>query len=477
MSKLGNLNPHNVFRFFEEISAVPRGSGDMKRIADYCENFALSHNLKYVRDTADNVVIYKEGTCGRENLKPVILQGHLDMVCQKTAESTVDFTSDGIELVLEGDRLHANGTTLGADNGIAVAMILAILESNEYAHPPIEAVFTVDEEVGMLGAVKLDMDLLSGDKMINLDSEEDTVTVSCAGGEDFYAVFPTTTEKAVGTVATLSITGLKGGHSGIEINKGRVNADMLLGRFLNEIGAKYSVISLFGGDKANAIPNNAKAELLVSDRDEFMREFESVYNTVKAEISHCEPDFCAQVVFSDNGEHTVLTTECSEKVITVLTVAPCGVMEMSAEIPDLVETSLNLGILKTDDSAITMCFSLRSNKSSAQAYLAKRLYRLFGLLGANCKTDGFYPPWEYKANSQLEKLYCEVYRQRKNKEPQVVAIHAGLECAVFSSRIQNLECISIGPEMKAVHTVEEELSVASVGEIFKILLDMLKLLK
>lgn len=480
MDKLKKLKPERVFYYFEKLSSIPRGSGNMKKIADFCEDFAKEHNLKCHRDSADNVIIFKEGTDGYEESEPVILQGHLDMVCQKTEDSDINFETDTLDLYIDGDFVKAHNTTLGADNGIAVAVILAILEADEYSHPPIEAVFTVDEEVGMLGAMALDMSLLNAKKMINLDSEEEgIVTVSCAGGGDFNVTCPVKRNKAQGVYAKLLLKGLKGGHSGMEINSGRVNADILMGRVLDELKRQcnFDIISLTGGDKANAIPNRAEAELCVYDVGSFKAAADNVFDTIKAEISHRESDFAPEVVFGESGEFEVYDSETSEKLVTALLCVPGGVMDMSAEIDGLVETSLNLGILKDMGDSVYMGLSLRSNKKTAMEYLKRRLDALFKTLGCKTEVSGVYPPWEYKENSVLQNLYCDVYKKLFNKEPQVAAIHAGLECGVFSSGIEGMECISIGPEMFDVHTVSERLSIASTERFFDLITEILKNLK
>lgn len=480
MDKLKNLKPERVFYYFEKLSGIPRGSGNMKKIADFCEDFAKEHNLKYHRDSADNVIIFKEGTQGYEESEAVILQGHLDMVCQNTEDSNINFETDTLDLYIDGDFVKAHSTTLGADNGIAVAVILAILESDKYPHPPIEAVFTVDEEVGMLGAMALDMTVLSAKKMINLDSEEEgIVTVSCAGGGDFNVTCPVKRNKAQGVYAKLLLKGLKGGHSGMEINSGRVNADILMGRVLDELKRQcdFEIISLKGGDKANAIPNRSEAELCVCDRESFKAAADKVFETIKKEISHREGNFAPDVTFGENGEFDVYDSHTAEKLVTALLCVPSGVMDMSAEIDGLVETSLNLGILKDMGDSVYMGLSLRSNKKTAMEYLKRRLEALFKTLGCKTEVSGVYPPWEYKENSALQNLYCDVYKKLFNKEPQVAAIHAGLECGVFSSGIEGMECISIGPEMFDVHTVSERLSITSTERFFDLITEILKDLK
>ena len=284
MSTLESLKPKNVFKYFEEISAIPRGSGNMNLISDYCESFAKSNNLKHVRDTANNVIIYKPASKDCKNKEPIILQGHLDMVCQKNDGCDIDFSKDGIKLLVKGDFITAKGTTLGADNGIAVAMVLAILADKEISHPPIEAVFTTDEEIGMIGAGKLDMKLLSSKRMINLDSEEDDVmTVSCAGGSDFRVSFDIDKKSVQGKRISVILKGLQGGHSGVEINKGRVNANILAGRFLNYMknNTCFDIISVNGGDKANAIPNKCVIDISTSQIDDFVNKATYYLNLIK----------------------------------------------------------------------------------------------------------------------------------------------------------------------------------------------------
>lgn len=475
--KLNNLKPARVFKYFEEICSIPHGSGNMDRIADYCVEFAKSHSLNYVKDEANNVVIYKNATAGYENAEPVILQGHLDMVCQKLEDRNIDFLSDGLDIFVDGDFVKARGTTLGADNGIAVAMVLAILESDEYKHPRIEAVFTTDEEIGMVGATKLDMSLLSARKMINIDSEEESaVTVSCAGGSDFKVTMPVNRVKKIGTEITVILKGLKGGHSGIEIDKGRVNANMLAGRFLNymEDVVDFDIISVDGGDKGNAITNLCKMVLCVNDVENFVSKAEEYLTIIKNEILEREKEFSPAVVVDHNGEFQVLEKELKKAIIYALTCAPNGIIEMSVGIAGLVETSLNLGILTTGNEEITMLFSLRSNKKSAHEALENALKTFFSVLPCHIETSGHYPPWEFKENSDLQNLYKKVFAERLGYEPEIVAIHAGLECGTFASALSGLDCISIGPDLYDVHTVNEKMCISSVERIFNVLVALLE---
>ena len=475
-----NLKPERVFYYFKQISDVPRGSGNCNGMAHYCKNFAANHNLKYVKDDADNVVIFKDGTPGYENSAPVILQGHTDMVCQKTEKATTDFINRGIELFVDGDFLKAKETTLGADNGIAVAMILAILESDSIPHPPIEAVFTSDEEIGLIGAGMLDKSILSAKKMINLDSEEDdTVTVSCAGGCHFLAKAPVDYQKKNGTKVTVTLKGLKGGHSGIEINNNRVNADTLAGRFLNHIKQiiDFDIININGGDKDNAIPNKNVIELCVSDVDLFIRNAEEYLNIIKAEIADRESGFTFTFDKGETAPYNVLSDEIKNKLIFALTCVPNGVLEMSADIQGLVQTSLNLGILKIENDVLSFHFGLRSNKKSGLSFLIERLKAFFNSVNWENSTNGHYPPWEYKENSQLREIYKEIYTDYFGKAPKVEAIHAGLECGVFADVIDGIDCISIGPALYDVHTANEKLSISSTENVFNILLKILEKLK
>ncbi len=477
MNKIINFEPQRVFHYFEEISTIPRGSGNCKKISDYCVAFAREHGLKVLQDEAANVIIYKPASLGYENAETIILQGHLDMVCQKTETSDVDFEKDGIPLYTEGDFVKAKDTTLGADNGIAIAMILAILESKDIAHPPIEAVFTTDEEVGMLGALELNMKNLKGKKMINLDAEDPkTLTVSCAGGCDFTMKIPVVRHLAHGQKVILSIKGLQGGHSGVEIHKGRVNANMLAGRILNYAKSieDFAIISINGGDKGNAIPRSSTIELLVEDAKHFCDKLKAYIAEVKEELSDREKDFVAELSITEETDASVLDSVSCDVLLFTLVCAPNGVISMSTSIENLVETSLNLGILNTAEKEITVLFSLRSNKKTAMKFLTEQLSRLAKQLKCEAEVLGEYPPWEYKKDSSLQNLYLETYREQFGEEAEVVALHAGLECGVFASAIQGLECIAIGPETLDVHTVSERLSISSTEKTYQFLLNLLK---
>lgn len=473
-----NLTPQaqRVFEIFEEISAIPRGSGNRSKIADYCESFAKKHGLRYVRDNEENIIIFKKATEDKPT-EPIILQGHLDIVCQKTAECELDFLNDGLKIYRDGDFIKADGTTLGADNGIAIASILAILESDNIPHPPIEAVFTADEEIGLLGAAALDKSLLSSKRMINLDSEEDnTLTVSCAGGNDVILDIPLCRETVDGYLINLNIKGLMGGHSGVEINKGRTNANVLMSKILKHLKEEcfVNIISINGGTKPNAIPNNCTASLCVKNKEKVLLWLQNIETMYLDAIRQNEPDFCLEVQKGDDKDYLCFDSKSTEKIINLLTTTPNGVVKMSEEIDGLVETSLNLGIITTYDDKLTAHFSLRSSKEAELKNLTQQILQAGKKANANTSVVGFYPPWEYNAISPLRELYKHCYKELYGKEIKVEAIHAGLECAVFASAVKNLDCISVGPNIFDVHTTNERLSISSTVNFFGLLLNVLK---
>ena len=474
-----NLKPEKVFKYFSEICHIPHGSGNMEKISAYCEEFAKANGLDYFRDDVNNVIIYKPASEGYETAAPVILQGHLDMVCQKDEGVDIDFETDGLDIFLDGDYLKARGTTLGADNGIAVAMIMAILEDKTLSHPPIEAVFTIDEETGLIGAGNLQFDKLKGKRMINMDSEEQEIlTVSCAGGSDFRMTFPIKRTEKSGIEIKIAVKGLLGGHSGVEIDKNRVNANILMGQILQFAAenADVEIISVNGGDKSNAIPNAAVAHLVVQNPEtaEKIKEFAAAK---KETLSKSEPDFVYEISVGEAGTFEVFENDLKERFIFALYCTADGVMEMSREIEGLVETSLNLGILKTGETEIVMHYALRSNKKAGLILLEDKMKAFAAKAGADVETFGHYPPWEFKPASALQELYKEKYKEKFGDYPLVRAIHAGLECGVFADNIDGIDCISIGPEMHDVHTSKESLSVSSTKAIYELIINVLAALR
>jgi len=480
MRKLQNLEPERVFYYFEEISSIPRGSQNMDNISEYCFNFAKKAGLKVIRDEANNVIIYKEGSEGYKNSAPLILQGHLDMVCQKTSENSIDFKNDGIKIFKDGDFVKAENTSLGADNGIAVAIILAILESKTISHPPIEAVFTTDEEIGMVGAGKLDCTVLRSKRMINIDSGEiGVVTASCAGGSDFKIFVPLKRIKACGKKVSFTIKGLIGGHSGTEIDKGRINANILAGRFLNYAKkiCDFNIITVNGGDKANAITPLCNVELTTNDTDKFVSEIENYFMLVKKEIEDKEEAFDISLRVDNEDNFDVFDQKTQDKLIFMLMLTPNGVIDMSKKFSGLVETSLNLGVLTTEEKNIVLHYALRSNKKTSLDFLEEKLTSFASYNECNVEIFGHYPAWEFKDDSKLQKIYKDVYMKSFGNRPVINAIHAGLECGIFASKIEDLDCISVGPDMYGIHSVNEKLSISSTKLFYENLICVLKELK
>ena len=475
--RISELEPKSVFGYFEELTKIPRGSGDMEKVSSYCVEFAEKNGLFCVRDSANNVIIKKPASEGYESHEPIILQGHLDMVCQKDAGVTIDFLKDGIEAFVDGDFIRAKGTTLGADNGIAVAMLLSILADKTLSHPPIEAVFTTDEEIGMIGASALSVEHLSGKRMMNLDSEDPSVvTVSCAGGSDFKICVPLEFQTVQKPAIMVSVKGLLGGHSGVEIDKGRVNANLLMGRVLNHLNktVSFDLIRLNGGDKANAIPNSATAMIAAEDVNAVKKGLSAYKEVLSKELLSREPSFSLEFEEFAGDTFDVVSDENKETLISMLVLAPNGVLTMSAEIENLVETSLNLGVLNMDKQEATLLFALRSNKTSALLALDEKLTSFAKLFPCTCESGGFYPPWEYNENAKLKTLYQEKFCEKFGFTPEAYAIHAGLECGVFASKIPGFDCISVGPDMKDIHTTNERLSISSSKALYELILEILK---
>ena len=482
MAVLENCEPKRVFHYFEEICKIPHGSGNTRQISDYLVQFAKNHDLKYIHDEMNNVVIYKPGTAGYENAPTVIVQGHMDMVCEKRPDVDHDFTKDGLNLSVEGDYVSANGTTLGGDDGIAVAYGLALLESDTIAHPPLEVFITVDEEIGLLGAVGFDCSVLKGRRFINLDSEaEGSLWISCAGGLSGISHIPVTRLEAKGEKLTVKISGLMGGHSGAEIDKNRANANSLLGKFLHGLDAKagYELISVQGGQKDNAITRESIAELLtVKENVEAVKEYAASMQTAWRE-EYTGTDEGITVTVTEEGEQDakVLHPTSKEKVVFFLVNVPYGVQKMSGTIKGLVETSTNIGILKTSENEVLGSSSIRSSVETARDALSDKIEYLTEFLGGEYERQGVYPAWEYRKDSPLRDKMVEVYEEMYGQKPNVVAIHAGLECGLFYKKMEGLDCVSLGPDMKDIHTSEEVLSISSTERVWKYLVKVLGALK
>lgn len=482
LEQLKAMDYKNVLGYFAEISAVPRGSGFNQLISDYLVEFAKKHELKYVQDEALNVIIYKPATKGYENHTPVILQGHMDMVCVQESDSQHDFKTQGLELAIDGEWLHANKTTLGADDGIAIAYSLALLADNTISHPALEVLITTDEETGMDGAKELDGSLLKGRYMINIDSEEEgTVLVSCAGGMRVNAEIELTPKEAEGTVVKIEVTGLKGGHSGAEIHKNRCNATLLLARTLNKLKEDYSylLISMQGGEKDNAIPRHAVCEILVNDDDvaEVLKKLKELEEVYQKELNASEPGVKLPTENLGHQQVTAIHPTQTTKILFALMQTPNGVQTMSADMPGLVESSLNLGIFDATEDFAVFHYSLRSSVSSYKYYLRDRLRMLFEFLQADIEEGSEYPAWEYKKESKFRETFIEVFKRQYGYEPEVTAIHAGLECGLISEKVPGIDIVSIGPKMEDIHTPQERLNLVSAIRVFKFLEKLLEVLK
>lgn len=476
-----NLEADNkVFKYFEEISSIPRASGNTKAISDYCVEFAKSHNMKYYQDEYNNVIIYAEATSGREKDATVIIQGHLDMVAEKTEKSTHCFEKDGLGLVYEGDFISARETTLGADDGIAIAYALAILDSDEISHPPIEAVFTVDEEIGMLGAEKLDMDKVHGKYLLNIDSEEEGIFLAgCAGGITSKCTIKGESIQRSGFVYDIVIDGLKGGHSGTEINKERANAHILMGRLLNEI-KKYSdlnIIKINGGTKDNVIPNYCSSSIMLKQNIDLESIKEKIQQNFLNEYKESDAGIKISIVEKGNEDITVGDESFSDKVIAFLMLAPQGIYSRNIEKSDFVETSLNMGSLTVDTSSMIAVYSVRSSIREKKYYLCSLLEKICEVLGGIYSEKGDYPSWEYCGKSKLRDIMVNKYRELFDKTPQVETIHAGVECGYFAERCKDIDIVSFGPDILDIHTVNERMSISSVNRTYRLIVEILKELK
>ena len=466
-----NLKPEQQKRFFEifdELCSIPHGSGNTKAISDYCAEFANNNGLFVFQDELNNVVIKKPATKGYESHEPIILQGHLDMVCEKESTCKIDFEKDGLEIYIDGDYITANGTTLGGDDGIAVAMVLSILEDKNLSHPEIEAVFTTDEETGMYGADGLDTNLLNGKMLINIDSENEGVfTVSCAGGARTQINLPLITQENDQTSYEIAIDGLMGGHSGVEIDKGRINASILLGEILDSFTFNFLISEISGGLKDNAIPRSASCVICSNvNPKEAINSFLNSFDFGKENRP--------QVTVKEISCKKSFSKESSLLIVYFLNNVPNGIQKMSSDINGLVQTSLNLGILNTTESGLEASFAVRSSVNNERNELIDTLKDFADGLGGTVSSHGFYPAWEYKKDSKLRRVMCDTYKTLYNTEAAVEAIHAGLECGLFGEKIKGLDAVSIGPNMCDIHTPDEKLSISSSVRVYEFLCEVLK---
>ena len=459
-----------VFRYFEKISEIPRISGNTEKIADFLVEFAKAHRLFHIRDERDNVIIKKPATEGYENHPTVIIQGHTDMVADKAPDCRLNLDKDGLEIFRDGDFIKARGTTLGADDGIAVAYALAILDSSDIAHPEIEALFTSDEETGLVGAEALDTSSLRGRLMINIDSDAEGIfTVGCAGGVRIDSTLCFSKCKAEGEFYKVCVNGLTGGHSGTEINKGRINAIKVLAELLKE-GQGVQIADIKGGNADNAIPRYAEAKVSL-DSIEAIRDI--VIPTLVGKYRAAEPSITVSIEELKEKEFCFSAADSLE-ILKFIDKTPTGVYKMSDELPGLPETSSNIGIIKTDGGRVTLSLSLRSAKNSEKAKLSAEVHRICNAFSAEVKEYGEYPAWEYKKESWLCDIMRRVYRNMYENNPKIITIHAGLECGIFAEKLEGLDCVSIGPDNFDIHTTSERLSISSTARVFEYLKAVLK---
>lgn len=479
MAILTGLQPSGVFEMFEQLCGIPHGSRNTKAISDFCVRFAQEHGLNYRQDDSNNVILFAPATPGMEQAQPVMLQGHLDMVCEKEADCPLDLQKEGLNLRTDGEWIWAEGTTLGGDDGIAVAYALAILADPTIPHPPLEVVLTTDEEIGMLGAAAIDLSEVKARRVLNIDSEEEGVLLAgCAGGATVCCHIPLMWTLKKGLRATVQITGLRGGHSGMEIQKGRANANKLMGRFLNEMDEAfaYALCTVNGGNKDNAIARESTADVVIlperlAELTAFAAQRQEAY---RAEYGEADPDITVAVTPGTEDTFEIMMGDCRRSVLSVLQQLPNGVQQMSRDIEGLVQTSLNLGILKVDFRGIHLTSSVRSSVNAEKQQLIQQLAEICGKLGGSCEVMGEYPAWEYKADSPLREIMTEVYLEQYGRKPAVEVIHAGLECGLLSGKLDGLDCVSFGPDIVDIHTTREKLSIPSVQRTWKLLLEVLK---
>ena len=478
INKLAGLEPANVWKYFEEICAMPHGSGNTKIISDYLVKFAQEQGLEYIQDELNDVIIFVPGTCGMEDHAPVIIQGHMDMVCEKDADCPIDMDTEGLDIAHDGEYVYAKGTTLGGDDGVAVAFAMALAADKSIAHPPLELVITVDEETGMFGAAGIDLSMLKGRMLLNIDSEDEGIfTVSCAGGARSTIHLPLQRKAVYGPAIRLVVDGLQGGHSGVEIHKNRANASKVMGELLRRIQEKMPLclVSFAGGSKDNAIPRSCEANAVALGMD--LECINAIAAELQAEIraNYAEPEAVIEAFNADALGGNGLSAEDTAKVIALICEVPNAIQAWSQKIPGLVQTSLNLGVAKMGEE-LSLTFSVRSSVNQEKQDLLTQLRTIAENYGGSYSQMGEYPAWEYKEASVLRDTMVQVFTKMYDKAPEVVAIHAGLECGLLGEKLPGLDAVSIGPEMHDIHTSRERLGIASTKRTWEFVLEVLKAL-
>ena len=478
MGILSGLEPERVFYYFEELCKIPHGSYNTKAVSDYCVSIAQSLGLEVRQDEANNVVIKKPASAGCRSGHTVMLQGHLDMVCVKDAGVDHDFEKDGLKLVVEDGYVRAQGTTLGGDDGIAVAMGLALLEDKTLVHPALEVVFTTEEEVGMDGAMALDTSDLHADCLINLDSEEEGhFLAGCAGGVKAESRFEISRCSRRGLAVDLKIDGLVGGHSGAEIDKCRANAIILMGRLLNTIDRSidFDLASISGGAKDNAIPIDACAGIVIDPADLAALEacVADFAADVRTEYQTADPDIRISAAAAAEGEYEVYTKHLLGRLLLMLMLVPNGIQTMSAEL-NMPESSLNLGILDDQDDMVRMTWAVRSSVASLKGLMKDKLENLTELLGGEITFNGDYPAWPFNPNGKICGMCKDIYEKQTGRSASIETMHAGLECGLLSEKMPGLDIVSMGPDLFDIHTSKERMKIDSVERIWHLVVEVLK---
>ncbi len=479
MGVLEGLEPRPVFHFFEEICKIPHGSGNEGAVSDYLKEFAKERGLACIQDEWKNIIIVKEAVPGYEKEETLILQGHMDMVAVKAPDCDIDMEKEPLKLMVDGDLISAQGTSLGGDDGIAVAYILALLDAKEIPHPRLEAVLTVGEEVGMDGAREIDLSMLKGRRMLNLDNEEEGVLLTgCAGGFRADCKLPAAWEKRSGQQFHIRLAGLQGGHSGAEIIREGGNSNYLMGRVLDALlqETSASLVSLEGGLADNAIPRQTDARVLVSaeEKEIIPAIVHDMEKKLQTELAVKDPGVRIDVTEEGGRTTDCLQAESMRKAVCYLLAMPNGIQAMSADVKGLVETSLNLGMLRLSTECLRLTYAVRSSLESGKEALRRKMSAVCALAGAEMEVRGDYPGWAYRQDSPLRDKMIRIYEEMYGEKPRVEAIHAGLECGLFSGKIPDLDCISYGPDMKGIHTTEEVLSISSVKRVWEYLLEVLR---
>ena len=478
MKVLENLEPKSVMKYFEEISQIPRGSKNEKEISDFLVKFAKDRDLEVIQDNFLNVIIKKPATKGFENVPSIIIQGHMDMVCEKNQGTTHDFLKDSLKLRVEDGWIKATGTTLGADNGIAVAFGLALLDSKDIPHPSLEVLITSDEEMGMSGAQNLDISMLNSKILINIDTEEEgELYVSCAGGARGVFEIPLTTVIKESEALHLKVRGLYGGHSGADIHLQRGNANKIIGRVLNALNKELELdlSHLSGGAKDNAIPREADAIFTVNNREKALEIIKNCEKTFKNELRVSDKGIVLEI--EDTKVEEVFDRKNTEKIISLLNLHPNGVSAISLDIENLIETSLNLGVITIKDSTIYFHSAIRSSILSKKLELIENLHLLGKSLNITFKDSAHYPAWSYRENSKIRDIFIDTFESINGKKPEIKAIHAGLECGLFDEKFEDIDMISFGPDIRNAHTPEEMVNIASIERVWNYFLKAIESMK